>query len=190
MSNCTKNRRSRRFFGLGGCGSGATLAEPGPVGGVVAGDSVAAERVVAGAGGIFETSAAEIAGGSDGDGFDGVINGAGLGMLVWPGFFSSAKSRRATRHCGRATGAINLAAGRTRNSETRNMMSCAQEGRRMGEMSWESCVKLLDRMLKLQGRSGHVRRADSGRAVEMPQHHTTSYHHHHHHPIFTSFTQS
>ena len=77
------------------CGSGAMLAVPGPVGGVVAGAIAGAERevveaVVSGSGGIRGTSEGEMTLLSPAAGFDGVVNGAGLGMTVSPTFFSSA----------------------------------------------------------------------------------------------------
>jgi hypothetical protein len=68
------------------------LEVPGPVGGVVAGCTTGAEReaVVSGSGGVLGTSDGEMTLLPPGVGFDGVVNGAGLGMVVWPTFFSSA----------------------------------------------------------------------------------------------------
>lgn len=142
-------------MGFGACfGSGATLAVPGPVGGVVSGCTTGAERdapvepaavdaplvdapVVSGAGGALGTSEGGIVLVCMDPGLDGVVNGAGLGSTASPGpFFSSAKKRWATRHCGRAAGAIDLRAGRARRREARSMMSCR---RRTGDRAEEGC---------------------------------------------------
>ena len=82
------NLRRRRFLGFGGFGSGATLAYPVPVGGVVAGGTVGAVREdEAGTleGGIMELSRLLVAAW-----VDGVTVGAGLGMAVSDSFLSSA----------------------------------------------------------------------------------------------------
>lgn len=91
MINWNRNRRNRRFLGLAGLGSGAILAVPGPVGGVVAGCSTGAER---GGGGELDDGEE----GTAGVGFDGVVDGAELEMAVSPRDLSSAKNRRAARH--------------------------------------------------------------------------------------------
>ena len=92
-----KNLRRRRFFGFGGFGSGATLADPVPVGGVVAGwmtgavrDAVEDEAADSGAGGALGISDVGIVLGSAAFGLDGGVVGAGLGTTVSPSFLSSA----------------------------------------------------------------------------------------------------
>jgi hypothetical protein len=72
------------------------LAEPGPVGGVVAGCTTGAERdvvedvLVSGAGGVRGTSEGGIVAFAAGPGFEGVTMGAGLGTVVSSSFFSLA----------------------------------------------------------------------------------------------------
>ena len=86
----------RRFFlGLGWIGSGAMLADPGPVGGVVFGDMAGASRdtaavtVLSGAGGALGMSEVGIVPSWTAEGFDGDVVGAGLGTAVSPRFFLS-----------------------------------------------------------------------------------------------------
>lgn len=96
-----KPRRNRLFFffGFGWTGSGATLAVPGPVGGVVLGavvgasrDAPAAAMELSGAGGGFGTSEGGMMfvslAGLDGLS-EGSVVGAGLGTVVSPRLFLS-----------------------------------------------------------------------------------------------------
>jgi hypothetical protein len=126
-------------------GSGATLAVPGPVGGVVAGCTAGATReaeaeaeaaeaaaasftmVVAGAGGARGTSDGGMVPwatvGDEAGSTVGSTTGAGLGTAVWSSFLSSAYQRWATRHCGRAARANGRAAGRAARIVARRMLA-------------------------------------------------------------------